>query len=288
MKLLTKREMRIRDAVVNAVREMAAIDHERVTIKDYRSYRERHAPSLPAVTTIYRVLGSWETVLAVSSIVAVANPQRRRSSERELIGALQRVAASLGIDVLSSHAYDGYRTSHPELALPSSSVIRKWLHSWEEAVERAGLESPRRSGVRRIPMEEIIASMRVALQDVGPTLDAQSYEDWCQERIADGDDPPRLVHVLQNYPTFEVALRAADVERSDDLHPHALWTTDEARRIRRNVEIITRRRLTRDDYELLRSRATRPMPTWATLERLLHPPDEAATLSEKVGAAAAA
>lgn len=266
------REARIRDAVIGAVRTLRGPDGRRVSVADYRRHREHHR-ALPAITTVYRIFGSWDEVIAAAA-KPVGGLTRRRSSEPELVGALGLVAKALGVQVLSSHAYDGYRACHPELDLPSSSVIRKWMHSWEEAVERAGLQSPRRSGVRRVPMPEIIEAIRAAIEDVGPTLDTQSYEDWCLERVADGDDPPRLVHILQSYPSFEVAVRAADVERSDDLHPHALWTADEARRIRTNVETITGRRLAREDYEALRARARRPMPTWDTLQRLLHPPEE--------------
>lgn len=267
----TPHEFRVRDAVLSALREMAAADPDRVGVEDYKRYRREHAPTLPSVTTIYRVFGSWTTILALSAIVTPTNPQRRRSSEPELLGALRRVAGALGVSVLSSHAYDGYRTSHPEMNLPSSSVIRKWLNSWEEAVERAGLESPRSSGVRRVPVTEVLEHLRRAIADAGPDLSTSDYEEWCKEREADGEEPPRMIHILQSYPTFEVALRAADVERSDDLHPHALWTADEARRIARNVEALTRRRINRSDYEMIRTRARRPMPTWATLERLLDP-----------------
>ncbi|WP_217924735.1 hypothetical protein [Miltoncostaea oceani] len=210
-------------------------------------------------------------MLERAGLGAESDEGSRRTSEASLLEALRTVASALSTEVLSSHAYDEYR-ARCGLSLPSSSVIRKWLDSWEQAVIKAGLQAPRRSGVRRPSAALVIESVRAAIRAHGSAITPAQYEDWCLECTANGEDPPRLSSVLQVFPSFEIAVRSADIERSDDLHPHSLWTADEARRISRLSEMIVGAPLTEESYELLRARATRPMPTWRTMRQLLDTP----------------
>jgi IS30 family transposase len=63
-----------------------------------------------------------------------------RVSPEQMIASLKYAALQLETDILSSYMYDNYRNSHPELCLPSASVIRKWLLTWNNALESAGLK----------------------------------------------------------------------------------------------------------------------------------------------------
>jgi hypothetical protein len=65
-------------------------------------------------------------------------------------------------------------------------------------------------------------------------------------------------------------LKNADVEQSDELHPKALWTAEEARRIEQQVErVLGGRPPTEGEYTALRKRANKPMPDWQVLRDLL-------------------
>lgn len=256
-------------ALLACVKELCDTAGRPVSVQEYSKHRKASDPNLAAVTTVYRLFpGGWSEVLDHAGVCENDAEKRKRTSTTDMVAALVYVAQTLSVDVLSSHAYDEFR-ARSQKKLPSSSVIRKWLHSWEEAVQAAGLEAPRRSGTRRVSPTAVIETLRLAVRDLGEAMTPVDYEEWCLERSADGEDPPRLAQVLQAFPSFELAVRSADVERSDDLHPHALWTSDEARRIARNCVAFLRRPLDEAGYEEIRSKASKPMPSWKTLSQLL-------------------
>ena len=64
-------------------------------------------------------------------------------------------------------------------------------------------------------------------------------------------------------------MRNADVEQSDELHPHALWTAEEARRVMQQVERLLTRTPTEEEYTALQTRAKKPMPDWQVMQYLL-------------------
>lgn len=251
------------------LRLLARRHNRRLVVQDYLEYRSRHAPSLPGLTTVYRLFGSWNDALEASGAGEESDGELSRTSDEALIEALQTAAKGLGVTVLSSHAYDEYRrTENP--ALPSSSVIRKWLGYWAEAVKAAGLEAAERTSPRPPTRVEIIESVRQAKAGSDGILLPQSYSEY-RESLPNKDRDlfPDLSQVLQHFPTWEAALKAADVEQSDALHPHGLWTAEEARRIAQQAERILGKPLDRQGYMEIKKQSSKPLPSWKVLSELL-------------------
>lgn len=266
--LARPRDPRIPD-IIKHLRILARRHDRRLVVADYQTYRAKHAPELPATTTLYRLMGSWEGALAAAGVERGGQTDLSRTSDEALIAALRAAAEALDVQVLSSHAYDEYRKSQAQ-HLPSSSVIRKWLGHWGEAVKRAGLETTERSSPRKLSMAEIIDALRQAKQHVGGMLTPRSYSDFYNSLSEDEAKRwPDVTHILSLFPTWETALRNADVEQSDELHPHALWSAEEARRIMQQVERILGHTPKKSEYEQLREKARKPMPAWEVMRDLL-------------------
>lgn len=248
---------------------LARRHNRRIRVQDYLEYRAKHAPHLPALTTVYRLFHSWPEALAAVGVDQGEERELSRTSDEALIAALKKAADGLGVKVLSSHAYDEYRrTQDPDL--PSSSVIRKWLGYWAEAVKQAGLETTERAAPRRPTMVEVIEALRTAKANTQGMLTPRAYSDYHASLPEEERDKfPDLVHVLSQFPNWEAALRAADVEQADTLHPTGLWTAEEARRIYHQVERVLGREPDETSYNGLRSKTRKPMPSWEVLQDLL-------------------
>jgi hypothetical protein len=248
---------------------LARRHNRRIVVQDYLEYRAKHAPDLPALTTIYRLFGSWAEALRASGVNDKNTSDLSRTSDEALIAALQEAAKGLGVKVLSSHAYDEYRKSEAP-HLPSSSVIRKWLGYWAQAVKAAGLETTERSIPRKPTMIEVIDAIRKAKKETQGMLTARTYGDFrASLPREERDEFPDISHILSQFPNWESALRAADVEQSDVLHPHGLWTAEEARRITKSSEKVLGRKLDKKGYEEICTKAKKPMPSWQVLQDLL-------------------
>jgi hypothetical protein len=255
--------------ILKHLRILARRHDRRLVVQDYLEYRAKHAPQLPALTTVYRLLGSWPEALVEAGVEQNDHSELSRTSDESLIAALKQAADALDVQVLSSHAYDEYRKTHAP-NLPSSSVIRKWLGRWAQAVKLAGLETTERSTPRRPTMAEIIDALRQAKMAVSGMLTPRSYADFHSSLDADEREMfPDVTHILSQFSNWEAALRAADVEQSDALHPNGLWTAEEARRIAQQVERIVGEPLTEESYMQVVARASRPMPSWTVMEYLL-------------------
>jgi hypothetical protein len=248
----------------------------RLVVQDYLEYRLQHAEHLPALTTVYRLFETWPKALAAAGVDQGDPAELSRTSDDELVAALKQAAEGLGTTVLSSHAYDDYRRQHNqglprEEWLPSSSVIRKWLGRWGQAVQRAGLETTERTTPHKPTLAEIIDALREAKRSTEGMLTEKCYTDWHAGLPADQRDrKPEAVHILAQFHDWQQALKAADVEQSDQLHPNGLWTAEEARRIASHMErILNGRPLDRDIYETLKARSTKQLPEWAVLQQLL-------------------
>lgn len=249
---------------------LLAKKHDRpLVVQDYLEYRAVHAPRLPSLTTIYRLFETWPAVLAAAGIAQSERSPLSRTPDERLIAALQQAARELGVESLSSHLYDEYRAVHaPEL--PSSSVIRKWLGPWGSAVEKAGLKTSERSLPRRPTLQEIIEALRDAKERVEGMLTPRTYGELVaslpeQERKR----WPDISQIYAQFPHWDAALRAADVEQSDVVHPKALWTAEEARRIAQMIERLTGEPLSEHIYKDAISKAARPLPSWQVMVDLL-------------------
>lgn len=256
-------------AVVAAVKKLSGRSRRHVSVQDYNAYARLH-PELPAMNTVYRIFGKWPHVLEAAGLEQTES--RTRAPKEELVADLRFAAEQLGVTVLSTHAYDEFRR-HTRRRLYSSSVIRKWFTTWELAVQAAGLGAPKRSAVRRVPPSLVLSALQQAVRDLGDDLTPQGYDAWAAAQ-AQGQgtgerEVPRLAQVMMTFPTWEQALRSAEVERADDLHPHALWTAEEADRIVQSAERVLKRPLDEAGYERLRSQSRRPLPSWTTLQELL-------------------
>jgi Homing endonuclease associated repeat len=251
------------------LKALARRHDRRLVVADYNEYRLSHAGNLPSMTTLYRLFKTWPGVLEAVGIEQEEANETKRTSNEALIEALQTVAKALDVQVLSSHAYDEYRRQHAP-HLPSSSVIRKWLGPWGEAVGKAGLETTTRSAPRKPNAKEISHALWRAKQEVDGMLTQRTYSDFYnslpEEERANWPD---VMHIISLFQTWEIALRNADVEQSDELHPSALWTADEARRIMHNLTRVLGRQPNETEYNLLKSKAHKPMPEWDVMMYLL-------------------
>ena len=255
--------------ILKHLRSLAHRHDRRLVVQDYLEYRAKHASQLPALTTVYRLFGSWPEALAAAGVEQSDKSELSRTSDESLISALREAADELDVQVLSSHAYDEYRKSHAP-HLPSSSVIRKWLGRWAEAVKLAGLETTERSAPRKPTLSEIIDALRRVKHEVDGMLTPRTYTDF-YNALPEGErkDWPDVTHILAQFPNWETALKNADVEQSDELHPKALWTAEEARRIMQQVERLLGRPPTEAQYTELQQRANKPMPDWQVMRYLL-------------------
>ena len=258
-----------RAEITKHLRLLARRHNRPLQVQDYLEYRTKHAPHLPALATVYRLFGSWPAALRETGADGTSKSDLSRTSDEALIAALQQAARDLGVDVLSSHAYDEYRRNN-DPSLPSSSVIRKWLGYWADAVQAAGLQAAERTTPRPPTLVEIIDSIRLAKGAHEGMLASSDYTEYRENLPPEERDRfPDLSQVMQQFPTWDAALRAADVEQSDAVHPHGLWTAEEARRIATQSERILGRPLDREGYMEIKRRASRPLPSWQVLSDLL-------------------
>jgi len=239
-------------------------------VQDYLEYRAKSAPSLPALTTLYRLFGSWPDALEAAEVGSNQGRELSRTPDDELVAALKSAAKSLDVSVLSSHAYDDWRNQQPDPKPPSSSVIRKWLGPWANAVSVAGLETTDRLTPRKPTMIEIIEALRQAKSEVTGMLTQQAYSKYVAGLAPDDQEHyPEVIHILSTFPNWDAALRAADVEQADTLHPSGLWTAEEARRIAQSAERILGGSLTEQGYNRIIDQSRKPMPSWEVLNELL-------------------
>lgn len=242
---------------------------------DYLDYRSKHANHLPSIATVSSLFGSWDEAL----IAAGLDPNKSsedldRLTDEELIQAIHDASEGLGC-VPSTHAYDRWRGEYIASGErwrsrenpPSSSVIRKWLGFWDDALERAGLESKRRPARRRASTAEIIAALDRAKKQVDGMLSINAYEDLAATRAGEG--LPSVEDILVCFSDWDMALRTADVEQSDSLHPQGLWTAEECRRIAKQAEVVLGEPLTRQNYRIIVKKSNTPKPSWPVLQELL-------------------
>lgn len=256
------------ELVLGVVRQLDA-EHDRpITVHDYIHFRKTRTADrgeLPAITTVYRIFKGWKQVLILAG-VHTEGEQHKRISEQEMIDAMGAAATSLGTSVLSSHAYDEFRERNGA-QMPSSSVIRKRLGPWEQAVQRAGLEAPTRGTAPRLTPETCLRSLEYAARSISGPLTEEAYEHFVTEQAQAG--LPRSAQIVGVFSSWEAAVASADIDRSDDLHPETLWTVDEARRMLRTAARMLGDELSPESYEQLRAHARRPMPSWPTVAQLL-------------------
>ena len=258
--------------IIKHLKILAKRHSRRLVVQDYLEYRAKSAKHLPALTTLYRLFGSWGEALAAAGVDQTEKTELSRTSDEILDDALRHVAEQLNTKVLSSHAYDEYRAANAA-HLPSSSVIRKWRGRWADAVRNAGLETTERAAPRKPAMAEIIDALRRAKSEIDGMLTPHTYTSLVAGYPEDSRDQwPSTQHILSQFPNWEAALRAADVDQSDAVHPKALWTAEEARRIYQQCTLVLQAaelKLTERTYQALRDRAKRPMPTWTVMTELL-------------------
>jgi len=253
-------------AVIAALRDLSKSLGRTVSVADYIQHRQDNAPELPSVTTVYRLCRSWGELMAMAGLDVEEEPVKRTSQD-DLVAALKKAAEDLKVDVLSSRTYDDYRLRSGE-QLPSSSVIRKWLGSWEQAVIKAGLSAPQRAQVVRLQPAEAITAVQRACRLLGTREPEISDYDRAVREFPD-EDLPSVQQILAVFPSWEAVVGAAEIDTSDEIHPQELWTVEEARRIVRRVERIVRKPLTEETYEAVRARAAQPMPSWKAAQELL-------------------
>jgi hypothetical protein len=251
-----------------------------IEVSDYLEYRSKHANHLPSVDTLLKMFSSWDNLLRACEIDPEnGSEDLSRIPDSVLIKALQHAAADLDVSVLSSHAYDRWRSDYIASGKewhktyhdpPSSSVIRKWLGYWGDSVAAAGLAAHKRSSQRRPSTIEIIAALTEAKSRVSGMLSQVAYQRFVEELPEEErKNFPTFADILSSFPTWETALRAADVEQSDSLHPEGLWTAEECRRIARQSEVLLGEPLNEDNYQLIINKSKTPKPSWEVLQSLL-------------------
>lgn len=262
--------------ILNAIR---AISKQKgggpLSTHDYVEWRRDMDTKLPSMTTVYRLFPSWGDAVALAG-VSITQDEKQRTSTEDMIAAVQMAAKDLGSTMLSSHAYVDWREKNIEIQLaktgkklPSESVMRKRFKSWSKVVEEAGLEAPQRTMPKRPEPAQILHALRIAQRRTTQALTPAIYS----EIVKDSEDElPDVMTVLQQFRSWEEALRAAEIEVPDDLHATALWSVAEARRVLSAVQRVLamrKQRVTRENYETVRKEAKRPMPSWQVLCDLL-------------------
>lgn len=268
---------RIQDTLRH-INQLARRHSQKLITNDYLTYRAEHAPELPALNTLYRIFSSWDDVLRAAGVDHLDADSLSRTSDDDMIKALQDAAKGLGVSVLSTQKYDAYRaelkTKKGKKVPPSSSVIRKWFKNWANAVAAAGLESPNRAVARKATPNEIIGALREAKSRIPGMMTTAAYNDFRADLPEEEVDQfPDLTQIFNHFAHWDAALAAADVEQSDLVHPTALWTEEEARRLARSYETVSRQVYGRDlderAYNELRKKSTKMTPTWEVLQDLL-------------------
>lgn len=264
----------------------------RPSVQDYNDYRKKvnkerakrgEAP-LPSMSAVYRMFGKWPQALAAAGIDESERVGAARASDEELIHDLKYVANATGGTALSTHMYDNFRRTHPPIVcgitgkkrkLFSSSVIRKWLGDWPEAVAKAGLTTSGRVVQRRLSQSDIRRALQMAKRDCGDMLTQRTYSIWysnlSEEERQSIPDTQQILN--PHYPSWEAALADADVDQTDLVHPSG-WTSEEARRISKQVRQLTvkvykEERWDEKTYEFFRARSRRPWPEWSVITWLL-------------------
>lgn len=187
----------------------------------------------------------------------------------ELLGTLRRVAAAIGTEVLTSSAYDGYRLEH-EPNLPSSTMIRSRFGAWRPAVRAAGLLALGDAGSEsERELSRVVRSLRDARSALPMPLTRANYARW-HSALGASEERPDVDEIVAIFGNWERALNAAGIGSDDILHPDALWTSAEARAIRRFVETVTGEPLSASAYAALLERERhQPLPSWDVLCELL-------------------
>lgn len=283
---------------IKHVKILARLKGGKVSVSDYLAYRRSCTTvNLPSGTTLYRLFGSFPDLLDAAGINAGEKATTNRMREEDMIADLQYVAKKLDLEMLSTHAYDRFRKPNPapdapvsarpvldkagkkkgESPLSSSSVIRKHLGRWGIAVSKAGLKSSERTTAPKPTEVESIDALRQAKARSEGRLTPTAYNEF-RDSLPDDERTrfPTAMEILDHFPTWVAALKVADVEQSDAIHPHALYTAEEVRRIVRQCEQVLRKTMDQPDYqleqegyEMIQARAQRPMPAWDVVLTLM-------------------
>jgi hypothetical protein len=199
-----------------------------------------------------------------------ADAKPKEIDDDELLSALRSVASRLGNELLTSSAYDAFRAEH-DPALPSTSMIRKRFGSWRPAVRAAGLRALGEPAEGDREITKALSSLRTAKGDLRAPLTPASYSEWYAR--LDDDERTRAVsfaQIVYFFGDWRRALNAAAIQADDILHPTSLWTSAEARAIRRHIEAITGEPLSAASYTSMQEdRGLKPLPSWDVLCELL-------------------
>lgn len=282
-------EQRKKDTI-HHVKILARHKGGKISVSDYLAYRHQHpSADLPSGTTLYRMFGKFSNLLKESGIDGSTQASSPRKRNEDMIADLQYVASELNLTTLSTHAYDRFREEHLmrpsidenrqkiETKLSSSSVIRKWLGRWAVAVAQAGLKSSDRTQVPKATEVEAIDALRQAKDSCGGRLTAIAYGEFCSKLPLEQKSKfPSAGDILDYFPSWEAALKVADIEQGDAIHERALYTATEIRRLVRQCETFLRRHYKDPSYQLeakgykyLCSRSERPLPDWDVIVEMM-------------------
>jgi hypothetical protein len=264
----------------------------KVSVNDYSQYRKRVAPviklpsgkttNLPSGTTLYRMFGSFPQLLEAAGVTQGEKTTSPRKRREDMIADLQYVAKKLKLDTLSTHAYDRFREEHKtrpgkdengknaQVALSSSSVIRKWLGRWGMAVAQAGLKSSERTSTPKPTEVEAIDALRRAKEHCGGRLTQAAYSEFLNSLTEEERERfPTAMEIMDYFPTWQAALKVADVEQAEAIHETALYSASEIRRIVRDCETFLKAfysdptyQLDQPGYAIILDQSKRPMPPW--------------------------
>ncbi len=219
--------------------------------------------------------------LTPSTCAATDRRSQHRVSEETCIAALRTVASALRCARLSSPAYDAYRREHARY-LPSSSVIRKRLGTWNEAMTEAGLEAPRRctavaDHTRKTVQPVMLRWIRAAWWATDGELHNWRYDAWRDQLMERGHRVPyRSDDLARAFGSWSAALAVAGIRQLDEFHAQAenrpgdvslMWTVGECRRLVRNHKARLGRWPTVTDWP----DNPHALPNWDQLTELLPP-----------------
>src|SRR5581483_66205 len=219
--------------------QLRLLDRElgrRPNVADYNQHRIREnkkrgrtgGQQIPSMSAVYRMFDKWPLALAAAGIVEPV-AQAVRASDAELLHDLRYVAAALGTDELSTSRYDAYRKTHTSIVcgitgrqrrLYSSSVIRKWLHDWPDAVARAGLRTTGKQQ-RRPPRDAEVLDWVRRAHLAGFSIDPGGWLAFLEAlEPEERKHAPEPNTVIDRFLTWDNARRAIGDDSDTIVYPH--------------------------------------------------------------------
>lgn len=170
------------EVCISAIQLVAkALDNDNISAYEYRAYRDSHPElDLPSFATLRRTCGSWTTAMESAGL----NPYKgtpileQKYTLEDCISAVQTVIDNTEDYNLTVRDYDAYVGKHPELNLPSRSVVIDRCKSWNNAKKLIELPESKfefRRKKSQYDTDSCIDALRLASVEITGNLTIKDY-----------------------------------------------------------------------------------------------------------------